>query len=349
MSMARKIFGVGGIGKGIFFESSSNLTLGRNESRLMTRSGCRDYCKLHIVFHYIARFLPDSYRVIPCGIVGNDADGTELKDMMRTAGMDISFVRTDSRYPTMLSVCIQYPDKSGGNITSSNSACSLLTSRDVLRTLDENNIGKDDIVAALPEVSLESRLTLLKEGRARGAYCAASFAPTEAVTFQNIDVLDSCDLLALNQEEAAAFTGVSFIETLEQAESCAQKILRQAPHLHLWLTMGSRGSVSADKDCLRYYSALPVEVCSTGGAGDATLAGILAGLALGMPFQRNEESSLWGAAPFNSAAELGVLIGGISVSSEDSIDLRLCPEYILDYIFENGWKSEYQNYFKRRE
>ena len=52
-----KIVGVGGIGSGIFFALEGNHTLGRNESRTATLLPVRDYCKLHIVLHYVAKLL----------------------------------------------------------------------------------------------------------------------------------------------------------------------------------------------------------------------------------------------------------------------------------------------------
>ena len=342
MTMDRKIFGIGGIGKGIFFESLTDATLGRNESRLVKRLLCKDYCKLHIVFHYVARFLPDTFRVLPFGYVGNDADGEQLRDMMRDAGMDVSLVRTDETLPTMLSVCLQYPDKSGGNITSVNSACSRLSPQDVEEAVAACGIGARDMVAALPEVSLESRFALLRTGKARGAFCITSFAAVEAQAFCDEKILDCCDLLALNQEETAAFAGVPCVDTLADAEDCADRILKRNPHLMLWLTVGGKGSVSATRGQMRRYAPLPVTVRNTGGAGDATLGGIIAGLAQGLPFQRPGQDAKWGCDTISSAAELGAILGGLSVNSDDSIDTRLSPEFVESFIGDNGWEHTFQ-------
>lgn len=56
-SSFRALLGVGGIGTGSFFALEGNHTLARNESRPGRLLDIRDYCKLHIVAHYIARFL----------------------------------------------------------------------------------------------------------------------------------------------------------------------------------------------------------------------------------------------------------------------------------------------------
>ena len=43
------VVGTGGIGSGILFRFSDNITLGRNESRLAELMDVRDFCKLHII------------------------------------------------------------------------------------------------------------------------------------------------------------------------------------------------------------------------------------------------------------------------------------------------------------
>jgi len=53
----RQLVGVGGIGTGLFFELEGNHTLGRNESRPARFLSIRDYCKLHIISHYVAVLL----------------------------------------------------------------------------------------------------------------------------------------------------------------------------------------------------------------------------------------------------------------------------------------------------
>ncbi|HKT69754.1 MAG TPA: hypothetical protein VJP83_09970, partial [Terriglobales bacterium] len=69
----RRLIGIGGIGSGIFFALDGNHTLGREESRFGRLLDIRDYCKLHIISHYVARLLGagpgGAFRVIPIGKV----------------------------------------------------------------------------------------------------------------------------------------------------------------------------------------------------------------------------------------------------------------------------------------
>jgi hypothetical protein len=52
-----QVVGIGGIGTGVAFALEGGHTLGREESRLGVLLTGRDYCKLHIVEHYIAALM----------------------------------------------------------------------------------------------------------------------------------------------------------------------------------------------------------------------------------------------------------------------------------------------------
>ena len=72
------LIGVGGIGTGKFFALQGNTTLGREESRLGSFLDRKDYCKLHIVAHYMKVLLGPDFSVIPVGKIGDDEAGKEL-------------------------------------------------------------------------------------------------------------------------------------------------------------------------------------------------------------------------------------------------------------------------------
>ena len=55
------VVGTGGIGSGILFRFSDNITLGRNESRLAELMDVRDFCKLRITLHYVITYLIKVY------------------------------------------------------------------------------------------------------------------------------------------------------------------------------------------------------------------------------------------------------------------------------------------------
>src|ERR1017187_5762319 len=102
------VIGIGGIGAGIMYALAGEHELGCNESRLGELLDARDYCKLHIVEHYIARLMgssraPDSFRVGPIGVVGNAATGRQILTEMSAAGMEMQFVRIHPALKTLFS------------------------------------------------------------------------------------------------------------------------------------------------------------------------------------------------------------------------------------------------------
>ena len=181
----RTMVGVGGIGAGLFFALEGNASLGRNESRPGRLLDVRDYCKLHIVANYVATLLGADasgsvFRVLPIGRVGDDAAGRRLVDEMRDAGVDVTFVEIVPDQPTLLSVCFQYPDGSGGNITTSESAASTLTAEEVDRALSLALREDSHYVAlAVPEASLAARGHLLARATGQRAFRAGAFTTAE--------------------------------------------------------------------------------------------------------------------------------------------------------------------------
>ena len=57
----RAMIGTGGIGSGMFFALDGDHTLGREESRSGRFLDRRDYCKLHIIAHYVKALLGPAF------------------------------------------------------------------------------------------------------------------------------------------------------------------------------------------------------------------------------------------------------------------------------------------------
>ena len=119
----RALIGTGGIGSGMFFALDGNHTLGREESRSGHFLDRRDYCKLHIVSHYVRRLLGAAFPVIPLGMVGADEVGDRLLAEMAEVGLDLRYVGRAEGRRTLYALCLIYPDGSGGNVTENDSAC----------------------------------------------------------------------------------------------------------------------------------------------------------------------------------------------------------------------------------
>jgi len=327
----RLLVGVGGIGSGLFFALEGDRTLGRNESRPAEQLDIRDYCKLHIIAHYVsvllgARPSGNPFHVLPVGKVGDDSQGRSLLEEMKSAGMDTRFVDVVAGKPTLLSVCFQYPDGSGGNVTTSNSAASLVSIFDVDRLVPYlQEAGPLAIVLAAPEVPLEIRARLLSEASRTGAFRVASFTSVEMEEVRESGLLSMVDFLSINEDEGAALAGVPFDlpEDSPQGEEFFERLAGIArarnPEMLLVMSAGQHGAFAYD-GTWTHVPACRVKVAATGGAGDALLAGTLSALTAGLPLPE--------------ATRFGVILAGLSVTSPHTIHPGVDVDALLDFAAE---------------
>jgi sugar/nucleoside kinase (ribokinase family) len=327
-SQFNHVVGIGGIGWGVAFELIGDQTLGRNESRAGFLMPTRDYCKLHIVGHYIASVLGslDSHshlEVSVIGVVGTDDPGVKLVREMRDAGIDTKWIREDADLATLFSVCFMYPDGAGGNITASNSAASSLRVEDILQAAELMKATSDECVAiCLPEVPLEIRNEFLKQATQCENFRVASFTASEIAAARALHLFSMVDLLALNQEEASTLVGYPYaFENSETFLSDCGAILKSIqPTMRAVISAGAEGAYAFENNKWVHCGAFQTKAVSTAGAGDALLAGVVSGLAIGLPFMPTE--SIEQPKELNqvrSALELGVLLASFSVTSAHTI------------------------------
>jgi sugar/nucleoside kinase (ribokinase family) len=336
----RQTVGIGGIGAGIVFALEGEQTLGRNESRLGKLLDARDYCKLHIVLHYIATLMGAglhnmSFRAIPAGVVGNDAAGQQLVKEMADAGMETQHVRVDPERKTLFSVCFVYPDGAGGNLTTSNSAAAALNEGDLRNVAqDIRAAGKQGLALCLPEVPLEIRRDFLRQATDCGNYRAASFVRAEIGAARAMNLFAMTDLVALNREEASALVGYPF--AADRAErflsDCSMALSSLQPHIRIVLTAGEDGAYGFENGMWEFCPAASVRGVSTAGAGDALLAGVLSGLAAGAPFIGPcPRRKMFAGVSLESALDLGLLLGSFSVTSQHTIHPDACLENLVAF------------------
>ncbi len=281
----RALIGTGGIGSGAFFALDGNHTLGREESRSGRFLDRRDYCKLHIIAHYVKVLLGDAFRVVPVGQVGDDEAGRQLLDEMAQAGLEMRHVRTSPDSQTLYALCFVYPDGSGGNLTVADSASSRVDAALVAEAGPElAAFGPHAIALAAPEVPLAARAALLHLATESGALRAGAFTTGEIEPAREMGLLGQLDLVALNRDEAATLAGLSPSQPAETVAAAAVRVAQDSqPAIRVSVTTGAEGSWVWDGEALHHLPAHPVPVAGTAGAGDAHLAGLLVGLAAGLP------------------------------------------------------------------
>ncbi|MCD6364978.1 MAG: carbohydrate kinase family protein, partial [Planctomycetes bacterium] len=203
----RRLIGTGGIGWGRFFALNGNHTLGREESRSGRFLDRRDYCKLHIIAHNFQALMGHDFSTLPIGRVGDDQAGQRLMAEMAGAGLDLRYVEVAPGEQTMYSICLVYPDGSGGNITIDNSACTGVDAEFVRRAeVEFARCEGEGIALAAPEAPLQASGQLLELAGKYRFLRAASFTSGEILEAMKIGLLEQVDLLAMNVDEAATLT-----------------------------------------------------------------------------------------------------------------------------------------------
>lgn len=322
------MIGVGGIGAGSFFLLNENHTLGREESRSGSFLDQNDYCKLHIISHYIKTVLGDSMGVIPVGKVGVDDIGRRLIREMQAAGLSTEYIEFEQGSSTLFSFCFLYPDRSGGNMTTSDSACSKTSPEDVGKTEHLfKQFQKKGIALAVPEVPLETRFHLLELGTNYQFYRAASFTTEEIPFVLHSDILKKVDYLAINIDEAAAISGIDLkADASEKIVALSVDFIKEKyPGLCFSITEGSSGSWSWDTVSIEHtVSFNPGNVVNSAGAGDAYLAGVLIGISTGLGF--------------HEAQKTGALLGSYSVTSQHTIHENADGKALAEFARAQGIK-----------
>ena len=285
--------------------------------------------------HYIAVLLGadrnGKFQMYPIGKVGNDETGKNLLKQMESVGMSTDHVSISPDRATMFSVCFQYPDHAGGNITTAESASSAVMPEDIDDFFSANiDMPDKEIIIAAPEVPVQTRIRLLEYGRQRGSLNVASLQSAEITDFSNGNGFLLTDMLFINLDEAK---NIAQLNEETGAETVVLTSIRNLidinPDLTIFITCGAAGVYCYSKKHLEFFPSIHADVVSTAGAGDAFLAGTMAGINCGLPlFKRNKDH----AAVINTATELGVLVAAISVTAQDSIHMGLNSELIEDFI-----------------
>lgn len=306
----RALIGTGGIGTGSFFALSGGHTLGREESRSGRFLENRDYAKLHIITHYVQTLLGPAFVTLPIGCVGTDEAGRRLRAEMAEAGLDLRYVRSLRDACTMKCICLVYPDGSGGNLTEVDSASARVGVETIRAAAPEfSRFRSAGLALAVPEVPLPARHELLTLATQYGLFRVASFTSDE-VHHLDPALYRHVDLLALNRDETAALARMKPDLNPEDLLHGARKSLeRIAPGIQLIVTAGMDGSWTWDGHQVTHVAALHMNAVSAAGAGDAFLAGVLAGLAAGLSLPDSQQ--------------LGTLAGSFSVTSPHTIHPEL--------------------------
>ena len=317
------IIATGGIGSGMFFSLKDDHTLGRNESRMATLLPYKDFCKQHIILHYISVLLgagkEGGFQSYPIGKVGDDEQGRSLIEKIKTAGMNSAAVTIAPNAATLFSVCFQYPDRTGGNITSENSASNEVSPEDITAFFETTQPQKNkEIILAVPEVPLPTRIRLLEYGRQRGSLNVSSVLSSEIDSFKEQKGFHLTDILFVNIDEAEHIANAR----IDIANNCITVLKDLNPSIAVIITDGANGSYCCTGNNLIHTPAICIDAVSTAGAGDAFLAGTLTGLCCGLTLDQ--------------AVNIGTLLAAYSVTAADTIHPNANAETLYDFALRHA-------------
>jgi len=322
-SLAYKyVIGTGGIGKGILYRFLENETLGRNESRMALLTDTKDYCKLHIILHYIAVYTEGKIPIYAIGRIGDDHSGYEIKSMMERYGINTENVLVDNEAATMFSTCFIYPNSEGGNITSINSASQKLTIEDIDTFFNTHAIKGKGVIISAPEVPVMPRARLLEWGRKLNCLNAASISSSEVMQCIKNDMFPNIDFLSINRDEME-----SIIKNIDNKydispDHCYDILRSFNPGMQVAITLGPDGSYIYWNGKSKRVPAIWKQVENSAGAGDCYFATMIAAMIYGVPFYDSSEGT--------GIEGLASLASSLKVTCNDTIDTEINRQYLLE-------------------
>jgi ribokinase len=199
------------------------------------------------------------------GRVGHDPFGRELTRSLRDNGVTTRWVLGSDRATGAALIIV---DERGENsIAVATGASDELMPEDVPRRV----IAAADVVVAAIEVPLSSIEEAFRLARLAGVRTVLNAAPAQVVPDA---LLALADVVICNELELATLLGR---EVVRSGEVEAARALRRFADQTVVVTLGERGALAIADDSVFEQPTFPVTAVDTIGAGDAFVAGFVAG------------------------------------------------------------------------
>lgn len=215
-------------------------------------------------------FARQGFRTSIVARVGDDANGTEIRRELMREGVDISRMIVDREHPTAYSMILSY-ESGERSILVHRGASGFWDIKDVhqkpleARWLYISSLGGDfDLLAEIMHIAKKHNIRV------------AMNPGTEEIKLPHklVPFLYSIDILIMNREEGARFTGVAF----EKEKEIFKRIDELEPGIFV-LTDGPKGVWVSDGTRIYRAGKFPEKkVADRTGAGDAFGSGFVAGI-----------------------------------------------------------------------
>jgi len=208
-----------------------------------------------------------------CAVVGDDAAGSEQLELLRSAGVDVSRVRTAADTSTGIAFIVLTPD--GENSI-------------VVGTGANEDLGPDDVASVMDEgvdvvlAQTEPGVRPVEAAAAHARRCSARFAVNAApVGGLGADVLGQADPLVVNEHEATDLLRVHEIEVDVPADGLARALRQHLGCRSVVVSLGAEGACLIDDENDALVASPVVRAVDTTGAGDVLVGVVAARLAQG--------------------------------------------------------------------
>ncbi|MBP3591719.1 MAG: 1-phosphofructokinase family hexose kinase [Clostridia bacterium] len=242
-------------------------------------------------------------------IIGSE-NGEEFLKMLKAEGLSLAAVTAEGRIRE--NITLHEKEKPETRISFPGFACTpsvLSELRSAIGAIGEGSVCvfAGSAPAGLSEETLVSFLKAIKDAGASLVIDSRSVSLPALIDLKPM-------LIKPNREEAERALGVS-IDGIEDAAHAARSLQEKGIE-NVLLSLGSEGAILAAKEGVYHATAPKVEVLSTIGAGDSTIAGFLSAVAEGF----EKEKCLLRAVAYGSAACL--LEGTAPPLPEDVVTLE---------------------------
>ena len=226
-----------------------------------------------------ARFLDGRVAVAMVGLVGDDTFGAELRDHLRTAGVDVARVRvTEGVHSGVAVIMIDAAGENSVNaVYGANTRCGDAQLQDVIAALDgAPAAGGPHVLLVQQETPLDTTVAAMRAARARGATVVLDPAPTRPDAGP---LLALADLVTPNEHEAADLCGFP-VHDAASARAAARALRARGAPVAI-VTLGAAGAWVESATLSLHVPAPAVQAVATVGAGDAFNGALAGALALG--------------------------------------------------------------------
>lgn len=240
-----------------------------------------------------------------CGVLGKDALGKYLQNVLRENGIDDSAIYYDSEANTSSTVALI--NSEGDRIFLYYGGTNDILSVDKLKmnSLDEASIVHVGGTFLLPKLDGEGTRELFEEAHKRG--CLTTMDVTYDTTEKWLDIILPClkelDLFIPSLNEAKRICGTDVPKEI----AC---FLKEKGVKNVILKLGKKGCYVDAFGKSYYQEAFTVPVVDTTGAGDAFVSGILYGITRGWKIEKTTQFA--SAVSAQCIQKLGATAGVVS-------------------------------------